>query len=188
MVGALAVRWLLTVVFAGAVLGSVPVRGRGHPARAAHWISAGFHAAMCGTLIVMAWRSESALPVWFQGTLFGCAVIWFGLANPAPAARGLAGLHHALMAGGMIWMITAMPAAMPMVSGGPGHGAMPAMPRSARPAAVLVVSVLLAGYFALAAIPWFMQAIGHGPRVNDRAAAGHAAMSAGMAAMLLAIL
>jgi hypothetical protein len=36
--------------------------------------------------------------------------------------------------------------------------------------------------------PWFVRATGPGRRVNDPAAAGHAAMSAGMAAMLLAML
>ena len=65
---------------------------------------------------------------------------------------------------------------------------MAAMSRPAAPAAVLAVSVLLAAYFALAAVPWFVWAIGSGRRVTDRAAAGHAAMSAGMAMMLLAML
>ena len=67
-----------------------------------------------------------------------------------------------------------------------GSGA--AMSRPAAPAAVLAVSVLLAAYFALAAVPWLVCAIGPGRRVTDSAAAGHAAMSAGMAAMLLAML
>jgi len=48
------------------------------------------------------------------------------------------------------------------------------------PAAVLIVSVLLVAYFALAAVPWLLRAIGSGRRVNDRAAASHAAMSAGL--------
>ena len=65
---------------------------------------------------------------------------------------------------------------------------MPAMSRPAGPAAVLAVSVLLAAYFALAAVPWLVCATGPGRRVTGRAAAGHAAMSAGMAAMLLAML
>jgi hypothetical protein len=66
--------------------------------------------------------------------------------------------------------------------------AMPAMSHAAVPATVLAVGALLAAYFALAAIPWLVRAIGPGPRINDRAAAGHAAMSAGMAAMLVAML
>jgi hypothetical protein len=79
-------------------------------------------------------------------------------------------------------MITAMPAASRMGPAGPAGGAMPAMSRPAAPAAVPAVSV------PLAAVPWFVCAIGPGRRVTDRAAAGHAAMSAGMAAMLLALL
>ncbi len=88
----------------------------------------------------------------------------------------------------MIWMITAVPAAMRMMPAAAARSAMPAISRPAMPAAVLAVSVLLAAYFALAAIPWSVRAIGPGRGVNDRAAASHAAMSAGMAAMLLAML
>jgi hypothetical protein len=129
--------------------------------------------------------------------LLGCAVIWFPLAGPgqmAPfRARSLPGVHHALMAGAMIWMITAMPADMRMAHAGPARAAMPAMshpsmPHPSMPAAVQAVSVLLAAYFALAAIPWFVWACGPRRRVNGRAAACHAAMSAGMAVMLLAML
>jgi hypothetical protein len=41
---------------------------------------------------------------------------------------------------------------------------------------------------AKAAIPWLVRATGPGPRLRDRSAAGHAAMSAGMAVLLLAML
>jgi Domain of unknown function (DUF5134) len=92
------------------------------------------------------------------------------------------------MAGAMIWMITAMPAAIPMVSARPATGAMSGMPRPATTTAVLAVSVLLTAYFGLATIPWLMRAVGPGLRVTDRVAASHAAMSAGMAALLLAML
>jgi hypothetical protein len=192
MAGTLAARWLLTAVFAAAGLGSLPVRGRAGMARAAARVSEVFHALMCAALIAMTWRSGPIAPAWFLTALFGCAVIWFGLAAPGAVAgsraRRLPGLHHALMAGAMIWMITAMPAAMRMGPAGPARGAMPAMSPHAAPAVVLAVSVLLAAYFALAAVPWLVCAIGPGRRVTDRAAAGHAAMSAGMAAMLLAML
>jgi Domain of unknown function (DUF5134) len=188
MVGAWAARWLLTAVFAAACLGSVPARGRGATARVAGGISDVFHVLMCAALIAMTWRSEPTASAWFQTALFGCAVIWFGLASPGGIARSragrLPGLHHALMAGTMIWMITAMR----MTPARPARSTMPAMPRPATPGAVLVVSILLVAYFALAAVPWLVLAVGPGPRVNDRAAAGHAAMSAGMAAMLLAML
>ena len=176
MAGAVAARWLLTAVFAAAGLGSLPVPGRVDTARAAARVSEVFHALMCTALIAMTWRSEPIAPTWFEPALFGCAVVWFGLVGPGGVAdfraRRLPDLHHALMAGAMIWMITAMPAMSPR----------------AAPAAVLAVCVLLAAYFAFAAVPWLVCAIGPGLRVTDRAAAGHAAMSGGMAAMLLAML
>jgi hypothetical protein len=138
-------------------------------------------------LIVMTWRSAPVLP-WAQAAVFGCAVLWFTLAAPrltagAPA-RSASGWHDALMAGAMIWMIFAMPAAMPMA---PAHG-MTSMSRPAAPTAVRVVSALLAAYFGLATIPWLVRAAVPGPRLRDRVAACHAAMSAGMAVLLLAML
>ena len=175
-------------VFAVAGLGSLPRRGR------ADGVSDVFHILMAVALIAMTWRPEPAVAVWLQAALLGSAVIWFALARPGAAGRfragRLAGLHHALMAGGMIWMITAMSTSMPMAPARPARGAMPAisMSRPVMSAAVGVVSVLLAAYFAVAAIPWFARAVGPRRRVNDPAAAGHAAMSAGMAAMLLAML
>jgi hypothetical protein len=195
MAGAVAARWLLTAVLASSRAGLTAGPGRAGTARAAARVSEVFHALMCTALIAMTWRSEPIAPVWSLTALFGCAVIWFGLAGPGGVAgfraRRLPGLHHALMAAAMIWMITAMPAAMrmgPAGPAGPAGGAMPVLSRPAAPAAVLAVSVLLAAYFALAAVPWFVRAIGPGRRVTGRAAAGHAAMSAGMAAMLLAML
>jgi len=115
-------------------------------------VSEVFHALMCTALIAMAWRSEPIAPTWFELALFGCAVIWFGLAGQGGVAGfqvcRLPGLHHALMAGAMIWMITAMPAASRMGPAGPARSAMPAMSPQAAPAAVLAVCVLLAAYFA----------------------------------------
>jgi hypothetical protein len=208
MVTAVTARWLLTAVFAAAGLGSLLVQGRAGPLRAADRVSDVFQVLMCVAMIAITWRSEPALAVWIQGALFGCAVIWFGLASPSGKARlgpaSLPGAHHALMAGAMIWMLTAMPADMGMRPAGTGRTAMPAMSHHSMPAMsqpamaamshqsmpvpVLVVSVLLAAYFALAAIPWLLRAIDPKGHVNGTAAASHAAMSAGMAAMLLAML
>jgi Domain of unknown function (DUF5134) len=205
MVGPLSLRWLLTAVFVAAALGSLPVRWRSrrrHPRRdldnanfpksRADRVSDVFCALMCAALIAMTWRSGPLVPQWFQIAVFGCAVIWFGGASLGGSARsrtrGLPGLHHALMAGAMIWMIAAMPAVMPMAAAGPAPGAMSAMSRRATPAAVLIIGVLLTAYFGLAAIPWLLRAVGPGRRVTGRVAASNAAMSAGMAALLLAML
>ena len=192
MAGGLAATWLLTVVFAASGLGSLPVRRPPGPARAADRVSAIFHVVTSVALIAMAWRSEPTLAVWLQTALFGSAVIWFALGRSGGTARRrvrwLPGFHHALMSAAMIWMITALPTAMPMAPAAPARSGMPAMSHPAGSAAVLVISVLLAAYFALAAIPWFARAKGPGRRPNDRAAASHAAMSAGMAGMLLTLL
>ena len=155
-------------------------------------VSDGFHALMCAALIAMTWRSGPLVPEWLQVAVFGCAVIWFCGPTLGGSARSrtprLPGLHHALMAGTMIWMITAIPAAMPMASAGPAASVMSGMPHPAATTAVLVVSVLLTAYFGLGTIPWLRQAAGPGRHVTGRVAVSHAAMSAGMAALLLAML
>jgi len=205
-VAAMSLRWLLTAVFAAAALGALPDRKQsgapqpasvvqGRPATTCRearasgrfWscrrhprsdlnapnsgeskadrVSDGFHALMCAALIVMTWRSGPLVPEWLQVAVFGCAVIWFCATALGGSARSrtprLPGLHHALMAGAMIWMITAIPVAMPMESAGPAASAMSGMP----PPALTAVLV-----------------------VTGRAAASHAAMSAGMAALLMAML
>jgi hypothetical protein len=185
VIGVWPARVLLTALLAASGLASWPAGGR-PGTRPADRVSAAFHALMSLGLIVMTWRSAPVLP-WAQAAVFGCAVLWFALAAPrltAGTQARSASSWHALMAGAMIWMIFAMPAAMPMA---PAHGMTPA-PNPATPMAVLVVSALLAAYFGFAAIPWLVRATGPGPRLRDAAAAGHAAMSAGMAVLLLAML
>jgi hypothetical protein len=143
---------------------------------------------MCAALIAMTWRSEPAAATRLQVALFGCAALWFGLTSLAGFGKGrrpsLPDLFHTLMAGAIIWMLTAMPGA----TGMPAAGAMAPMSRAAAPAPVLVISILLAVSCAAASIPWLARAIAPGHRVTDPAAASQAAMTAGMAAMLLATL
>jgi hypothetical protein len=144
---------------------------------------------LCAALIAMTWRSEPpAAAVWVQVTVFGCTALWFVRATAAasPARpRSLADMHHALMAASMIWMLTAIPATR---SGGPTGSAMPTMPTAAVATPVRVVSVLIAVYFGLAAVPWLGRGIGLGPRARDPMAASQGVMSAGMAAMIFAML
>lgn len=188
MVSSLAARWLLTAVFAAAGAGLLSARGRTGSNR----VSDAFHALICAALIAMTWRAQPIAPTWLQTALFSCAVLWFGLASPAAAtrlrARRSSALHHVLMAGAMIWMTTAMPVIMRMPPAGPAGGAMHAMPVPAVPATIVAISVLFAAYFAIAAIPWLVRATRSGQDPHDGSAAAHAAMSAGMAAMLLAML
>jgi Domain of unknown function (DUF5134) len=208
VVGALWLRWLLTAIFAVAGLGSLLPRGRTTSASIADRISDAFHVLMSAALIAMTWRAEPALLLWFQAALFAGAVVWFGLARSSRITRARApevsGLHHAIMAAAMIWMLTVLSAATPMAADTSATGAtpatrsaagampamtaMPAMRASARSTTVLVLSTLLVVYLAAAAISWLVRAVGPGRGERDAAAAGHAAMSAGMAVMLLAML
>ena len=188
MVPALAARWLVTVVFAAAGLAASRPRRRTGTTPAG-WDSVVFCAVMCAALIVMTWRSEPAAAAWTQAAVFGCAALWFGLAGLAGRGRppSLPAVLHALMAATMIWMLTAMPgpASMPP----PGHGQYAiAMPRAAMPAPVLVISILLAVSCAAASLSWLAGPLGSRRRLIDPAAVGHAAMSAGMAVMLIAAL
>jgi hypothetical protein len=188
MIAPLAVRWLLTVVFAAAGLAAALPRRAATRERSA---DRAFCGAMCAALIAMLWWSEPAVAAWLQVALFGCAGLWLVLARLSGfdpiRLPGLAGLHHALMAGAMIWMLTAMPGAAG-IRPGRNHGAMAAMPQAGVPGLVLAVSILAAGYCAAASIPWLVRAVGAGPKATDPAAAGQAAVSAGMAAMLIAML
>ena len=193
MITTLAARRLFTALFAAAGLGAaLPRRGPAGTARPADRISAVFCAAMCAALTAMTWRPEPAAATWLQAALFGCAALGFGLTGRAGHGRvrqpGLPALLHALMAGTMIWMLTAMPAMTGMTSPGSARGAMAPMPRAATPVPVLAVSIFLAVSCAAACFPWLARAIGPGPRVKDPVSASQAAMSAGMAAMLLATL
>jgi len=190
MIEGLAARWLFTAVFAVAGLGAaLPRRARAEWGWSADRLPAVLCATMCAALIAMIWRSEPAAATWLQVAVFGCAGLRLALASPAHSSwarrPGLPALLHALMAGAMIWMLTAMPAAAGMR---PVRGAMVSMSRAATPAAVVVVSILLAVSCVAASIPWLARAVAPGPRVNDPVSASQAVMSAGMAAMLFATL
>jgi hypothetical protein len=146
---------------------------------------------MCVALTAMTWWSEPAPAAWFQAALFGCAALWFVLSSLRSSGRlprlGLTGLHHALTAGAMIWMLTAMRGgATPSPS--PGHGGMAAMPGAGMLTPDLVISILFAAYCAVAALSLLPQGIGPGSRVKGTVSASQALMNAGMAAMLLAML
>jgi len=141
----------------------------------------------------MAWRAEPGIATWVQVAGFGCAALWFVLAGRNGSARfslpAPADVHHALMAAAMIWMLTVLSGGIQMRSAMPGHGAMAGMSGvAALPLPVLAVTGLVAAYCAIASIPWLARAVGPGPRVTDPAAAGQAMMSAGMAAMLIAMM
>lgn len=193
MITALAVRWLFTAVFAAAGLcASLPRREPARSVQPAGWVSAAFCGAMCVAVIVMTWRSEPAAATALQAVLFGCAALWLLLAGligfGGVRMPGLPVLLQTLMAGAMIWMLTAMPAATAMPGAAAASGARMPMPRAGTPGPMLAAGILLAVSCAAACIPWLARSIGPGPRLKDPASAGQAAMSAGMAAMLFVTL
>jgi hypothetical protein len=201
MITAISVRWLFTVVFVVAALGAAVPRGvrRGRVgiADAALRVPAVFCVAMCGSLVAMTWWSEAAGWAWAQAAAFGLAALWFGWAGLSGSGRGrLAAFLHALMAVAMAWMLTALPAGTAMAPSGSmatsgamaSSGAMAPMSVAATSAPVLAVSVLLAMCCAATAVWWLARAVGPRMRVKDSVVASHAAMSAGMAAMLFVML
>lgn len=178
MIEGLAARWLLNAVFGAVGLTeALPRRGLPESAQWVDRVSAVFCGGMCAALIAMTWRSEPAAATWLQAAVFGCAALGFGLASVAgigPVRRPrLPALFHALMAGAMIWMLTAMPAAAGSPSARSPRGAMAPMSQAATLATVVAVSIVLALSCAAASIPWLARAIGAGPRGQDPLAAGH---------------
>jgi Domain of unknown function (DUF5134) len=193
MITALAARWLFTLVFAAAGLAAAqPRRGRPGAADPAGRVPAVFCVAMCASLIAMTWWSEPAAASRVQAAAFGCAALWFVLASLASYGRGrrpsLPALLHTLMAVAMIWMLTEMPAVSGMPSAGSARGTMAPMSRAPVTAPVLVISILLAVSCAATASWWLARAVGPGSAVKDPVPAGQAAMGAGMAAMMFAML
>jgi hypothetical protein len=162
MIGSAPARWLLSAVFALAMAGAALAW---HRSRTAERDAATFCVTMCAALVGMVWGPEPTFWLRAQALVFGCAAAWF-------ARFGLSGLRHVVMAGAMIWMLLAAPEPMG------------AMPMSGPSTAVFTVSALAAVCCAITAIPWLARAI----TVRNPAAASHAIMSAGMTALLLAML
>jgi uncharacterized protein DUF5134 len=196
MIESATARWLLTAVFAAAALGTAwRWRQPARQARRADQPAAVFCIVMCAALIAMTWWPEPAAVTWLQVAGFGCAALWFGLASWGGFGQfrqpRLAGMHHALMGGAMIWMLVALSGVAGIRPPGTGQdvmAGMTAMSRGGPSIPVLAVSGLVAVCCAAAALPWAVRAVGPGVRMADTAAAGQAAMSAGMAAMLIVML
>jgi hypothetical protein len=85
-------------------------------------------------------------------------------------------------------MVALLPSRWLLTGSRHDHDAIEAMPQAGVPGPVLAVSILATGYCAAASLPWLRCAIGPGPWLTNPAAAGPAAMSAGMAVLLKAML
>ena len=169
MLGSAAERLLFTCVFATAALGAaLPIaRHAGLAMRA----GALFCIAMCAALIAMSWWAEPARAVWLQVAVFSGAAVWLVLIGPVRV-----GLQHAMMAAAMTWMLTAMPASGQIrgMAGTPSMASMVGAPS----VPVLAVSGLDAACCVATSIP----------RVTGGLRFSEAAMSVGMAAMVIAML
>ena len=115
------------------------------------------HVAVGAAMVLMSWPWGPALPLWPAEAAFTLAAFWF-FARAVYRQRW-PDLHHAAMSAALTWSIAAMPG-----------------PRAA---------VAVAAYFLIAAVPWGYTAARAGRREIE--AAGHAAMSLGMAAMFVAM-
>jgi hypothetical protein len=156
------VGWLLTCVFA--VAGSWFLFHGTRSGDAATRVSDGLHGLLCLAMIAMLWPWGARIPVSVQLTGYALAALWFLIRTRESAGH----LHHALMAAGMAWMIVTH--SRPHL-----HHTLPT--------AMIIGSVLLGVYFALAALPWFAGAV---TRTNRPAidAGAHATLSLGMTVLL----
>jgi hypothetical protein len=150
--------WILTAVFAGA--GSWLLRHgvrSGVPATVR--ISHGVHGVMAAAMIAMVWPWGMELPAAPWLAALGLAGIWF-----LASTRDAGGVHHALMAAAMAWMVIV-----------PAHHHQHPVPTG-----VLVASTALVAYFGLATVPWFAAAVYR----RASGAGAHAVLSAGMSVQL----
>jgi len=108
-------------------------------------------------MIAMAWPWGMELPAVPRLAVLVLAGIWL-----VASTRDAGGVHHALMAAGMAWMIL-MPAHHHPV-----------------PLGILVASTALVAYFGLATVPWFAAAVYR----RASCAGAHAVLSAGMSVQL----
>ncbi|WP_328470639.1 DUF5134 domain-containing protein [Streptomyces sp. NBC_00448] len=141
MIAAHGLRWILTVLFAAVTLLSVARALRPGQARAAaERTTHALHALMGTAMAVMVWPRGMDVPATPQAVFFLLAAAWFVVAAllrgrwiwRGPGEAGHPRTHvvlHAVMMGGMAWMLLAMPDDM---SSGPspagGSGAMADMP------------------------------------------------------------
>lgn len=109
MIGDIALRWFVTILFvlgAAECLFSLAVGSR----RWTNVISQLLHAAMAVAMAVMAWPWGAALPTIAPMVFFLLATAWFigATASPVCAGHRIAGTYHALMMLAMAWMYAVM--------------------------------------------------------------------------------
>ncbi|HYQ67353.1 DUF5134 domain-containing protein [Actinophytocola sp.] len=196
MIAELMLRWIVTIAFAAVgVFCDFRAVTRG-PARSR--VSDVLHGLMCAGMIAMAWPAGMDFARVPQLFLFTAATVWFaGMLVIGAGGHGRWSLaHHALMMGGMAWMVLVMPTVMAgmtmegTASGGghAGHDMGGATMTMNTPAHVVFVAVVLAVVFLVAGIAWLARAFDAGRheetlRMPTAGLAAEGIMSLGMALM-----
>lgn len=109
MIDILALRWLVTILFALGAAECVYALAVGNR-RPATIVSQLLHVVMAVAMAVMAWPSGAALPTVAPMVFFLLATGWFVALTLSPICAGhrLAGAYHALMMLAMAWMYAVM--------------------------------------------------------------------------------
>ncbi|CDO32944.1 DUF5134 domain-containing protein [Mycolicibacterium porcinum] len=173
MIADLALRWVVTVLFAlsAAECAYALVHSRGRPAAA---VSQVLHLTMAVAMVVMAWPRGAQLPTVGPMFFFLAAAVWFvvGVLRAAETRSRLVDGYHAAMMLAMAWMYAAMngnvlPRGRATAAGG-GHDmaamhsaghhgggtAMAMEPMSVQPPWISAVNWLLTIGFVIAAAIW----------------------------------
>jgi hypothetical protein len=200
VIAELMLRWIVTIAFVAVGVFCVFRAVTRGPALSR--VSDVLHALMCAGMIAMAW------PAWMdfarvpQLLLFTAATVWFaGMLVVGTGGHGRWSLaHHALMMGGMAWMVLVMPTVMAgmtmdsTASGGAhaGHHTGGATMNMDTPAHVVLVAVVLAVVFLVAGIAWLARAFDAGRheetlRMPTAGLAAEGIMSLGMAVMAVVL-
>jgi hypothetical protein len=196
MINETGLRWIVTLAFLAT--GAFCLYRFVRQGPAVHRVCDALHVLMSAGMVAMAWPGAMNFARVPQVLLFAAAAAWFVgmlvLGGEGHAAHGRLSLgHHALMMGGMAWMVLMMPLVMTgMVMSASGEHAgmsMGGMAMSGNaPLHVVIVAVVLAAVLLVAGIGWLAQAIGTGRgdgtlRLRTAGLAVDGVMSLGMALM-----
>lgn len=171
MIGDLALRWAVTVLFGASLAGHL----YGLAAQRERWICTVerlLHIVMCAAMVVMAWPIGMELPTLGPMVFFLAAAVWFVLVVAhvfSADADRLANGYHAVMMAAVAWLYAVM-------SGGPPE-----------PEWITTVNWIAAVGFASAAVYWlyqyFAQRKTNPARLGDWGTLCQAFMASGMAIM-----
>lgn len=214
MIDDLALRWIITILFAASIAGYVYVLA----AQYDRWtctVNHLFHLAMSVAMIVMAWPAGMGLPTVGPMVFFLLAAVWFAL-TPGWVSPGipqrLINSYHAVKMTAMAWMYAVMSGSLPgqtghssghNMSGAPGMSmagmdmAGPEMSSTAaEPGWMTTVNWIAAVGFAAAALFWLHRYFGerrtdpvsHTARLARLGSLCQAVMAAGAAVMFAVLL